>query len=136
MSKKTFSSWYAENRERLSERRKAEYAADPAKRQRQQEYQREYRTRTGQTAPQFEGLTRADLCDSLEITPWTLNSWRQKGFYPDPKKIGGRVAFSEQQMNLIGLLADFHRHTGPRLSAAQKANLNNIVAVVHANWDL
>lgn len=132
----SFKDWYAnpENRERLNERRRQAYASDPALRQKAQERQAEYRKSRRAPAPQLEGYTREQVCEELGISLWTFHSWRKKGFFPEPTKVNGRVQITENQRNLIGLVAEFHRGHGVRLSPHGRAQLQQIVEVVFHNW--
>lgn len=132
----TFKTWYAnpQNRAKLNERRRNRYREDPEFREKARLYQDEYRRSRRGEKPQFTGYTREQVCEELGISPWTFNSWRNKGFFPEPTKVNGRVQISEHQRNLIGLIAEFHRGHGPRLSAQGKAQLDHIVDIVLNNW--
>lgn len=132
----TFREWYADpkNREALNEKRKTLYKLDPERRAKARAYQAGYRDRVRGQRPVFQGLTREQVCAEVGITPWVFNSWRVKGFFPPPTKILGRISMTENQRNLIGLLAKFHESHGPRLSLQQRGELNNIVQVILKNW--
>jgi hypothetical protein len=132
----TFKDWYAvpENRERLNAHRKEMYHSDPSYAEKARQRQREYRQRVAGDKPDFVGLTRYEVCEELGISQWTFNAWRGKNYFPAPTKILGRVSVTENQRNLIGMLAEFHANHGPKLSAAQRQKLQEIVELVHQNW--
>lgn len=132
----SFKEWYAnpQNRAKLNERRRQAYAADPLLREKAQARQALYRSSRKPPAPVLDGYTREQVCAELGISLWTFNSWRNKGFFPEPSKVNGRVQITENQRNLIGLVAEFHRSHGVRLSPVGKAQLQQIVDVVHHNW--
>lgn len=132
----SFSKWYEANKGRLAEQRKARYRSDPNYRETAKARAADYRERKRALKPHAvsSGLAIEQVCAALDVTPWTLNSWKNKGYYPEPTKVGGRPCFSTHQAELLGLLAQFFRQYPRRLAGLHKDKLQTIKQVIDHNW--
>lgn len=125
-----FTDWYDQNKQALSEKRKERYRTDPAYRQaiiertaaRRQSLKHEPRT----------GQSVADVCDIIDVTPWTISRWKTHGYFPVQNLRG--YQFTPHQMELLGLLSKFFSSNQKRLPVAKKTELEQLVQVIHHNW--
>lgn len=136
MAKADFKTWYAENKEALAQKRQKRYAEDPQYRELVKARSADYRVRTKaeNPKPSLPGMTIAETCASLEISEWTLNSWRNQNYYPDPDKVSGRPVFTSPQVELLQLVKKFFQTYPRRLAGLHRPELGEIVDVIHHNW--
>lgn len=128
----TFTKWYEQNKEVLSEKRKKLYREDPDYRQKVLE--RSAARRMSQKAPKT-GVSVTDACQYLGITLWTLNRWKNEHYIPVDTLRSYR--FSDHQLNLLSMLKQFFEQF-PRKAAgtpANQAKLKDLVNVIHHNWE-
>lgn len=127
-----YKTWYANNKEKLSQRRKQRYQTDPVYRQRQIDNARN--VRQNRTKPQLPGVAASEVCELLEITPWLLNNWTNRQWLPAGSRYGRTLRYSEQQVGLIKLLADFMKTHGPRMNPVQRDEHAKLVQSIAHNW--
>lgn len=133
---KSFREWYySGGKDRLAAQRKLRYQLDPTYREAVKARAAEYRKRV-RPAQNHSGITLKDAAELLEISSWTLHSWRSHHYYPEPLKISGKPVFLQNQVQLLRLIRDFFRKYPKRSSAGHRDELQNIVQVVHHNWDI
>jgi hypothetical protein len=126
-----FTEWYDKNKGDFNAKRKSRYHTDEA-------YREQVKARSAQRRQRLKsvpstGRSVTDICGILEITPWALSRWRTMGYIPvDNLKTH---QFTDTQINLIGMLRDFmlkiKRHT-----PESKAQLNDVINVIHHNWNV
>lgn len=133
----SFGKWYEANKERLAAQRKARYDSDPNYRATAKARSADYRERQRALKPtsQPSGIGLEQACETLEVTPWTLNSWKNRGYYPEPSRAAGRPYFSVHQLELLGLLAQFFRQYPRRLAGMHQDELKTIKQVIDHNWN-
>lgn len=132
-----FKKWYAENKEKLAEDRRRKYAEDPEYREQMKARSAEFRDRKRAEKPdqEYKGMLVPEVCEALEVKEWTLNSWKNRGYYPAPSKTGGRPVFTENQVSLLGLIKQFFQDHPRRVAGLHRDKLGVIVDVVHHNWN-
>lgn len=130
-----YKEWYKDNKDRIAQRRKQLYHTDPAYRQVVINRAREARERVRPPPVEASGLIRAvDAGNTLGVSPWTLHTWKTKGYYPEPQKVGGRPVFTQNQVQLLGLIKQFFETYPKRLAGLHRDQLKVTVEVVHQNW--
>lgn len=134
MAEKYFQSWYQQNASKLNQARKQRYQSDPAYREQVKQRAAEYRARMKPETKPLPGLTVKEVCDLLDITPWTLNKWRQLGYYPEPFRVKAQPVFSPGQLELLKLIRTFFQTYPKRMAASHREELKNITDVVSHNW--
>ena len=132
MTKKSFKDWYDANRDRLSQERRMKYQTDPEYRQKALDRASQRRSAIASTKPQMQGYTVAEACDTLEISLWTMNRWRNENYFPVASLRGYR--FTDNQVQLLGLLRDFFKKYPRRTISHMKGELDSLVGVIHHNW--
>lgn len=132
MTKKTFKDWYAKNRERLSQERRLKYQTDPEYRQKAIERSSQRRVALSAAKGGRQGYSVADACDTLGISLWTINRWRNENYFPVASLRGYR--FTDNQIQLLGLLRDFFKSHPRRTLSHMKGELDSLVGVIHHNW--
>jgi hypothetical protein len=131
----SYPNWYQQNKERLSAKKKALYANDPA-----------YKaaalarsaSRRGKQPPVDLGeytVSFKDAATQVGVTIWSLREWRRKNYFPEPKHQVGKLYFSQAQVGLLTMLEAWFGLNGRRPSAAKRASLEDFVCMVHANWN-
>lgn len=126
--------WYAKNKARLSEKRAKRYREDPAYRQAALARSRQQR---GTKKPSVAGaytVSFNEAAQSLGVTVWVLREWRRKNYFPEPQRRDGRLWFSPHQIDLLRNVAGYFVQHGPRVSAAHRQDLENLVSLTYANW--
>lgn len=133
--KSTFQRWYDENRQRLSEIRKARYHTDPEYRAKVIQHARDSRARRA-PRPQAMGdhsIRLPDLLATLSISPWQYQEWRKRDYFPEPRRFGREVRFTPRQQVLIGNIAKCV--AGKRkLTRQDQVVLQSAVSMAFANW--
>lgn len=132
MTKKTFKDWYSANRDKLSQQRKYKYQSDPEYRQKAIERASQRRSAISANKVSYHGYTVSEACDTLEISLWTMNRWRNENYFPVASLRGYR--FSDNQIQLLGLLRDFFKSHPRRTLSHMKGELDSLVGVIHHNW--
>jgi MerR HTH family regulatory protein len=130
----SFSRWYQQNKERLSQRRKQRYAQDSEYRQRAVEGSR--RRRRGEsnstTPPNDVPISFGQAAERIGVSGSTLHSWRRQKLFPEPKHHNGRLWFGEQQ---IALLRDLKEKVHGRRRWYMKTDrFKEVIAHVHDHW--
>lgn len=130
------SSWYERNREAVSAARKKRYAEDPAFKKAAIARSRQYRLnkRVEPCPPGYE-MNLEDLAEKLEVTIWVLRGWREKNYFPEPRMNARQLWFTSLQVQLIAGLAQFMKERGPRVSSADKSDLEDLVGLIYSNWE-
>lgn len=129
----TFKDWYEKNKKAVSERRRHRYKTDP-------EYRAAVLLRSSQrrksnkvSKPPLPGNSAQDVCEILGTTSWTLNRWKNEGYFPVKDMRGYR--FTDEQVKLLNLLKQFFEMYPKRASALHKDKLNGVVQTIHHNWE-
>jgi len=132
----SFKKWYTENRDRLAETRRKRYAEDATYREQVKARSADARDRKRAETPKvgLTGLSIAEVCESLDISEWTLNSWRNRGYYPEPRKEGQRPVFTYDQLTLLQLIREFFQTHPRRVAGLHREELGVLVDVIHHNW--
>ena len=132
----TFGKWYEKHKQRLSEKRKKQYAEDPEYRQRQLESSKRYR-RGERTLPTPPGapISFAQAAERTGRGVSTLHEWRRKKLFPEPKHHNRGLWFSEKQVLLLKKLKEFFRANGRKPRHIKLERLKAVVASVCADWD-
>jgi hypothetical protein len=127
----TFSAWYEQNKQKLSEKRKALYREDP-------EYRKKVlaasaaRRKSKATSPKT-GIDVATACDLIGVSMWTLNRWKNEGYLPVQTLRGHR--FTQAQIELLGLLKQFFEQYPRKVAANHRDELSDLVNLIHHNWN-
>ena len=133
--KSAFASWYEKNKKGLSEKRKKRYAEDPVYRQRALDASR--KRRSGERSlpiPPDAPISFAEAAARTGIGVSTLNEWRRKEYFPEPKLYKGNRWFSEKQLLLLSKLKEVIRLYGKRRGNVKRDRLREIVASISADW--
>jgi len=141
LSAKSGKNWFSkkENKDKVNERRRERYANDPAYRERAKKQAAEYRrehAKGREAPPEGYSLTAAQVAEGLGVSAATLRAWREKGYYPAPKEVGGRLWFTQAQAARLGALRDELAKLPRRrpLRADQQAALDGAVKAAGAGW--
>jgi MerR HTH family regulatory protein len=130
-----YRNWYEKNKQRLSEKRKKQYAEDPEYRQRALEATR--RRRRGEstltTPPDGTPISFAEAAERTSVGKSTLHCWRRNKLFPEPKHHSGALWFSEKQVLLLQNLKD--RVYGKRRWYMKLDRFQEVVAYIFANWN-
>jgi predicted DNA-binding transcriptional regulator AlpA len=134
--KSPYRRWYEKNQQTLSERRKKRYAEDSEYRQRAIE--RSQRRRRGEvtltTPPADAPISFGEAAKHIGVGKSTLDDWRSKKYFPEPKHYNGRrLWFTEKQVLLLKELKD--RVYGKRRWYMKFDRFKEVVASISANWD-
>ena len=130
-----FQRWYGKKKQWHSEKRKKRYAEDPEYRQRALEASRRYRRgeRTLPTLPDDAQIPFAQAAQAIGVSDSTLQTWRSKKYFPEPKHHNGHLWFSEKQVLLLKDLKD--RIYGKRRWYMKWDRFKEVLASIWANWD-
>jgi MerR-like DNA binding protein len=136
IAKSNYRDWYQKNKQRLSQRRKTQYATNAEYRQRALEASRRRRRgeRTPPTPPDAK-ISLAQAAEQVGIGTSTLREWLRKEFFPDPKRHNGRLWFTENQVSLLKMLKDYFKVYRMRPWKIKQARLNVLLALILANWN-
>lgn len=128
--------WYAKNKQRLSEKRAKRYDEDPAYRAAALERSRRQREqkKPEPTTLNLHSVSFTDAAQAVGVTVWVLREWRRKSYFPEPHRRDGRLWFSQPQVQQLRQLRQFFETHGARLTEATKPKLEDMVALVFANW--
>jgi hypothetical protein len=130
----SFSRWYKANRERVLAKRKQRYAQDPEYRQRAVEASR--RRRRGEVAPTTPPddapISFREAVERVGVSGSALHSWRRHKLFPEPKRYGGQLWFSQQQVLLLKHLKD--RVYGKRRWYMKSDRFKEVIASIRDNW--
>jgi hypothetical protein len=132
----TSNNWYEKNKQRLSEKRKKLYAENTEYRQRTLEANR--KRRRGE--PTLLILADAPIsfsqaAEQTGISVSTLQDWRRKHYFPEPKHHCSGLWFGEKQVFLLKNLKEFFRVYGKRPWKVKQDQLKEVVASICADWD-
>lgn len=133
----TFKDWYALNSAKLAATRKLRYDTDPEYRRKVKEMAVAGRIqrRLNNPPPDLPGLSVAEACTAIGISEWTLSSWRDRKYYPEPSRThGNRIWFTQAQVELLGLIQQFFTEYPRRLAGLHREELQGVVDVIHHNW--
>jgi hypothetical protein len=132
----SFRSWYQNNKQRLSEKRKKRYQEDPEYRQQRLDASR--RRRRGERSlptPPDAPISFAQAAEHTGIGVSTLHDWRRKKYFPEPKHHNGSLWFGEKQVLLLKDLKEFFRLYGKRRWKMKQGPLKELLASICANWN-
>jgi len=129
-----FKEWYQKNRDELARRRKERYHSDPVYRAQVKARSEDYRKRVRDAKPEFPGMTIAQVCEHLGVSDWTLNKWRNLGYYPEPIKYNGKPSFTQRQVALLASIKRFFKRYPRRSAALHRAELEQLTADVAHKW--
>ena len=129
-----WSTWYAQNKVRLSEKRAKRYAEDPEYREAaltRSRHQREIKKE-----PVTDGYTVSfnDTARALDVSVWVLREWRRKSYFPEPFRREGRLWFKPAHIPLLQSLHTFFQEHGIRVGESKRRGLDETVQLVWANW--
>jgi hypothetical protein len=132
---KTFAVWYEANKDKLSQKRKEQYANDPEYRAKVLARSEAFRlARRGVSSlPGYE-FNMQQAADQVGVTLWTLREWRKKNYFPEPLEYQGKLMFNASQIELLQGLRKFFDDHGVRTSAANRPALEDLTSLVYANW--
>jgi hypothetical protein len=130
-----YNSWYKKNQQRLSEKRKKLYKEKPE--YRQQALERSQRRRRGEvtltTPPADAPISFEEAAKHIGVGKSTLDDWRSKKYFPEPKHYNGRrLWFTEKQVLLLKELKD--RVYGKRRWYMKFDRFKEVIAYMF-NWD-
>jgi hypothetical protein len=131
-----YSDWYQANKQRLSEKRKKKYAEDPEYREKAIGRARGYRQMTGGfdgRPPQYS-IDSKTAAEMLEVSPYTLLTWRKKQYYPAPANFSNKFYFTERQVDLLRQLREFLYKYSYRVPASAQGEMDTILQIVQLNW--
>lgn len=128
--------WYAKNKQRLSEKRAKRYREDPSYRAAALERSRQQREqkKPEPTTLDLHSVSFTDAAQAVGVTVWVLREWRRKSYFPEPHRRDGRLWFSVAQVQQLRQLRQFFETHGARLADAAKPKLEDLIALVFANW--
>lgn len=126
--------WYENNKARLAEKKKKRYLEDKEYRDAALKRSSEQRKKVAEVDPEGYVISLSNAADILEVTIWTLREWRRKNYFPEPRQRSGRFWFNESQVHLLFQLRNFFAKNGVRTSEGDKESLEQLVALVYANW--
>jgi hypothetical protein len=133
---KSNQSWYQQNKQRLSDKRKKLYATNAEYRERALEASR--RSRRGERTPPTPAdaqISLAQAAERLGIGVSTLHEWRRKQLFPEPKHHNRGLWFTENQVSLLKELKGFFRVYRMRAWKIKQARLNELRAFLLTNWN-
>jgi hypothetical protein len=135
MDKSSFQKWYDKHKGELAEKRALRYRNDPEYRQAALTRSRIARaSRPRQEVPSEYSHTMAGAAEEVGVTIWTLREWRKKNYFPEPKDIGGKKWFTQNQVNLMNSLRGFFEENGIRVSARVRPALEGLISLIYSNW--
>lgn len=145
--KERFRKWYAENKQKLSERRKKHYREDPIHRHKIVDRQRAYRERIKggkgpgkdryvlETVPGVKitvysvGYVAAKLGrDTNDIRKWERQGYILAAWKEDPR------AYTRNQIKLMATLSKFLTENRWNKSQKFRAKRDALVATIHSRW--
>lgn len=131
-----FKDWYDRGgKERLAEKRKARYKADPEYRAKAKQSAKVYRGKTRDAQPEAYSVEFSDAAARLAISTATLRAWARKGWYPAPLVYGRHLWFTEQQVEYLQSIAGFlNQHKHDLKNEAIRLDFDIKVQLVHLNW--
>lgn len=131
-----FSKWYESNKESLAEKRKQRYANDPEYRERAKANRANQlaKTRSSTPLPDRYTTTFQDAAEELGIGIWKFRHWRKNNYFPEPYQFGKYLYFTDSQIDLLGALEAYLANY-PRLPGHAKPELDNLVNLIHTNWN-
>lgn len=130
----TWDQWYAQNKERLSEKRAKRYREDPEYRKAALERSRKQRIGKKVSADDGFGISFQQAAEKLDITIWVLREWRRKDYFPEPHHREGRLWFNGDQVSLLRRLKEFFETHGIRVVDTKRKALDETVSLVYSNW--
>lgn len=141
-----FKSWYALNKDALSQRRKAKYRQDPEHRDAIIDRQREYRknhptpSRAGQTSYRLvagkkqEVFRIGKVAEMIGRTDQTIRDWEASDIIPKPTVQSAHRYYTKNQVKLMGELADLI----DLMRKTDRKDLDSVVAgkseELHQRW--
>ena len=130
----SWSTWYANNKERLSEKRAKRYAEDPE--YREAALNRSRHQREVKKEPVTDGFTVSfnDMARALDVSVWVLREWRRKNYFPEPFRREGRLWFKPAHIPLLQSLHTFFLDHGIRVGESKRRALDETVQLIWANW--
>lgn len=130
----SYDSWYAKNKKRLSDKRAARYRDDSAYREKALLRSRAQRKTKPSSSTDGYVVSFSDMAKSLSVTPWVLREWRRKSYFPEPRNRDNRLWFKADHTAVLQQLNQFFLVNGARVGEAKKKALDEVIAVVYANW--
>lgn len=131
-----FKEWYANNRDKVLEKKRQRYLTDPAYRQSVIDRSASARetARASKEDPRAYGMTLQEAADYLGVTKWTLHKWRSNNYYPEPVRVNNVPVLTSTQVELLTMIRQFFVDYPKRAAAANRSKLEQVVEVVHHNW--
>jgi len=126
--------WYAQNKERLAEKRAKRYAEDSAYREAALKRSREQRKKTKLPVEDEYTVSFTEMARLLSITVWVLREWRRKSYFPEPYHRDGRLWFKPEHEGLLISLREYFDTNGVRVTDATRKGLEDVVSLVYSNW--
>jgi hypothetical protein len=133
----TFNVWYAKHKEEYAAKRREKYKADVAYRLAAKANAAAYRAAKREESPPTpfgHDYNFREAAEEIGITTWALREWRKKSYFPEPTLYKGSFWFTAYQVSLLQKLKTFWDIRGVRISASKKADLEELVSLVYANW--
>jgi len=134
--KSAYEKWYQKNKQRLSDKRKKQYAENAEYRQRALEASRRYRS--GERTPRVPAnapISLAQAAERLDVGASTLREWRRMKYFPEPKHHNRALWFTEKQVSLLKSLRDFFQKYRMRHPKVKEQRLREVRAFICANWN-
>lgn len=130
-----FSRWYEQNAEALNAKRRERYHTDPEYKAKQLENRRKQLERGRSLSPLNPTYTKtfSEAAEELGISIWRLRNWRNNNYFPEPYPYGKFLYFTDRQVELLRGLTNFIGDK-PRLSAEDRAKMEDITNLIFANW--
>lgn len=126
--------WYGKNKKTYNETRKERYKNDPELRNKAKTRAANRREALRLPKPVGMDVTFNEAADKLGVSLWTLRGWRDKSYFPEPAKHGGRLWFSTSQLALLEKLRDFVQENGIRVGQTKRGKLEDLSNFICANW--
>jgi predicted NAD-dependent protein-ADP-ribosyltransferase YbiA (DUF1768 family) len=134
-----FERWYQRHGSEFNQSRRTRYANDPLYRERVLATSARARANRRKNRvvqkPAAYSINLAEAASQLGVTVWSLRSWRNNQYFPDPLRCSGEVWFTAHQIVLIGRIRDFldARHIR-KISASDRKDMQPLIDEVLAQW--
>jgi sugar diacid utilization regulator len=129
-----YARWYAKNKQTYSEKRKERYKNDPAYRQACLERKAQQTAKNKAALPAHYTQNFTEASQALGVSLYTLRSWWEADYFPEPLKHPLGRFFTDNQVSLLNTLVNFFEHNPKPLSPDQEKALQSTADMIRANW--
>jgi hypothetical protein len=130
----SWSKWYRDNKERLSEKKAHRYQTDEAYRNAAIARSRARRKTPVTEITDGHTVSFSGAAKELGLTPRKLHAWRKQNLFPEPFQRDNRLWFTPDQVNQLKKLQAFFDAHGDTLTDVKKSALEDVTNLIYANW--